>query len=97
LENCVEHQPAIIKRGDEILKTSTTILSLPLVQSNDTLILSTLLAMGDALVENSTNAVFPHKKSAPADSIPNIDSLEGSGNDGGDEYSALKRYQRHLE
>lgn len=53
--------------------------------------------MGDVLVETSGNAVLPHKKAAPADSIPNIDSLEGSGNDGGDEYSTLKRYQRHLE
>jgi 26S proteasome regulatory subunit T3 len=53
--------------------------------------------MADVLVEHSANAVLPHKKSAPADSIPNIDSLEGSGNDGGDEYSTLKRFQRHLE
>jgi 26S proteasome regulatory subunit T3 len=53
--------------------------------------------MGDVLVENPANAVLPHKKLAAADSIPNIDSLEGSGNDGGDEYSTLKRYQRHLE
>jgi 26S proteasome regulatory subunit T3 len=53
--------------------------------------------MGDVMVESSANAVWPHKKTAPADSIPNIDSLEGSGNDGGDEYSTLKRYQRHLE
>lgn len=53
--------------------------------------------MGNVLVENSVNAVLPHKKLAPADSIPNIESLEGSGNDGGDEYSTLKRYQRHLE
>lgn len=53
--------------------------------------------MGDVLVENSINAVLPQMKATPADSIPNIDSLEGSGNDGGDEYSTLKRYQRHLE
>lgn len=53
--------------------------------------------MGDVLVENSVHAVLPHKKSAPADSIPSIDSLEGSGHDGSDEYSMLKRYQRHLE
>jgi hypothetical protein len=59
--------------------------------------LSKLLIMGDVLLENSANAVLPHKKPAIADSIPNIDSLEGSGNDGGDEYSTLKRYQRHLE
>ncbi len=53
--------------------------------------------MGDVLVENPVNSVLPHKKQFPTDSIPNIDSLEGSGNDGGDEYSTLKRYQRHLE
>lgn len=53
--------------------------------------------MGDVAVENPANVVAPHKKLPPADSIPNIDSLEGSGNDGGDEYSTLKRYQRHLE
>jgi 26S proteasome regulatory subunit T3 len=53
--------------------------------------------MGDVLIENPANAVLPHKKLATADSIPNIDSLEGSGSDGGDEYSTLKRYQRHLE
>jgi len=53
--------------------------------------------MGDVLVENPANSVLLHKKQPPADSIPNIDSLEGSGNGGGDEYSTLKRYQRHLE
>lgn len=30
-------------------------------------------------------------------SIPNIDSLEGLGTDGSDEYSTLKKLQRHLE
>jgi 26S proteasome regulatory subunit T3 len=53
--------------------------------------------MGDVLVDHPANSVSPSKKQPPADSIPNIDSLEGSGNDGGDEYSTLKRYQRHLE
>lgn len=53
--------------------------------------------MGDVAVENPANTVAPHKRQPPTDSIPNIDSLEGSGNDGGDEYSTLKRYQRHLE
>lgn len=33
----------------------------------------------------------------PADAIPDIDSFEGAGADDEDEYSALKRYQRHLE
>jgi len=55
-------------------------------------------AMADVLLENPLNSVPPHKGTPlPADSIPNIDSLEGSSKDGGDEYSTLKRYQRHLE
>ena len=53
--------------------------------------------MGDVLVENPANNVAPHKKHAATESIPNIDVLEGAGNDGGDEYSTLKRYQRQLE
>jgi 26S proteasome regulatory subunit T3 len=53
--------------------------------------------MGDVLVDYPTNSVLLNNKQQPADSIPNIDSLEGPGNDSGDEYSTLKRYQRHLE
>lgn len=53
--------------------------------------------MGDVAIENPANQIAPHKKLGPADAIPNIDPLEGAGNDGGDEYAALKRYQRHLE
>lgn len=53
--------------------------------------------MGDVAVENPLNVVQPHKKQPPSDSIPDIDSLEGSGNDNGDEYATLKRLQRHLE
>lgn len=53
--------------------------------------------MGDVVVESPIHTVPPHKKQPPSDSIPNIDTLEGSGNDGGDEYATLKRYQRHLE
>lgn len=53
--------------------------------------------MGDVLIDNPINTIPPHKKLPPSDSIPNIDSLEGSGNDSGDEYATLKRYQRHLE
>lgn len=53
--------------------------------------------MGDVAIENPANQIAPHKKLGPADAIPNIDPLEGVGNDGGDEYAALKRYQRHLE
>ena len=53
--------------------------------------------MGDVAVENPANIVAPHKRQPPSNSIPNIDSLEGVGNDGSDEYSTLKKLQRHLE
>ena len=56
----------------------------------------TTFDMGDVLVENSAAQVPPHKKQLPS-SIPNIDSLEGLGTDGSDEYSTLKKLQRHLE
>lgn len=52
--------------------------------------------MGDVAVENPVNTVPPHKK-APVTSIPNIDSLEGIGTEDGDDYSTLKKLQRHLE
>ena len=52
--------------------------------------------MPDVLIENAATQVLPHKKQLPS-SIPNIDSLEGLGTDGGDEYSTLKKLQRHLE
>ena len=54
-------------------------------------------AMGSVAVENPASVVAPHKKQAPSNSIPNIDSLEGIGNDDSDEYSTLKKLQRHLE
>jgi 26S proteasome regulatory subunit T3 len=50
--------------------------------------------MGDVLVENPALTVPPHKK---LDSMPDIDSIEGTGASGEDEYSTLKRLQRHLE
>lgn len=53
--------------------------------------------MGDVAVENPINTPLPHKKPTPSNSIPNIDSLEGIGNDDSDEYSMLKKLQRHLE
>lgn len=53
--------------------------------------------MGDVVVENPANTVAPHKRQPTFNSIPNIDSLEGVGNDGSDEYSTLKKLQRHLE
>jgi 26S proteasome regulatory subunit T3 len=53
--------------------------------------------MGEVAVENPLSLVQPHKKQSLANSIPNIDSLEGVGNDDNDEYSTLKRLQRHLE
>jgi 26S proteasome regulatory subunit T3 len=49
--------------------------------------------MADVAVEIP---VAIHKRPAPADSVPIIDSLDGS-NDSGDEYATLKRLQRHLE
>ena len=48
-------------------------------------------------MENPMNVLPPHKKPTPSNSIPNIDSLEGIGNDDSDEYSMLKKLQRHLE
>ena len=53
--------------------------------------------MGDVLVENPAHTVPPHKKLPTSDSIPDIDSLEGIGANGEDEYSTFKRLQRHLE
>lgn len=50
--------------------------------------------MADVAVETP---VAIHKPPAAADSVPIIDSLEGTGNDSGDEYATLKRLQRHLE
>jgi len=52
--------------------------------------------MGDLMVETPATQVLPHRKQMPS-SIPNIDSLEGLGTDGSDEYSTLKKLQRHLE
>ncbi len=52
--------------------------------------------MGDVLIENPANMVLPHRKQMPS-SIPNIDSLEGIGTEGGDEYSTMKKLQAHLE
>ncbi len=53
--------------------------------------------MGDVLVENPVNTVPPHKKFPTLDSIPDVDSIEGAGANNEDEYSTLKRLQRHLE
>lgn len=53
--------------------------------------------MGDVLVDNPTHTVPPHKKTPISESIPDIDSLEGAGTDGSDEYSTLKKLQAHLE
>ncbi|RDW86582.1 proteasome regulatory particle base subunit RPT3 [Aspergillus mulundensis] len=53
--------------------------------------------MGDVAVENPASALSSYTKAAPLDTIPNIDSLEGTGADDGDEYATLKKLQRHLE
>ena len=52
--------------------------------------------MADVLMDNSGTQVLPNRKQMPS-SIPNIDSLEGLATDGSDEYSTLKKLQRHLE
>jgi hypothetical protein len=52
--------------------------------------------MGDVLLEKPMAIVPPHKLGI-ADSMPEIDSIEGAGLDGDDEYSTMKRLQRHLE
>lgn len=53
--------------------------------------------MGDVVVENPIHVPAPHKKASPSNAIPNIDSLEGIGNNESDEYFTLKKLQRHLE
>lgn len=53
--------------------------------------------MSAVAVESPAGIFAPHKKQAPSNSIPNIDSLEGISNDDNDEYSTLKKLQRHLE
>ena len=46
-------------------------------------------------MENPLNVIPPHKRQTPSN-IPSID-IEGIGNDDSDEYSTLKKLQRHLE
>jgi 26S proteasome regulatory subunit T3 len=53
--------------------------------------------MADVAVEFPPSALPFKTKAVPSDAIPDIDSLEGAGNEDEDEYSMLKRYQRHLE
>ena len=53
--------------------------------------------MGSVAVENPLDVLPPHKKPTTSNLIPNLDSLEGIGSDDNDEYSALKKLQRHLE
>lgn len=45
----------------------------------------------------ASEGLSSHKRLLMSNSIPNIDSLEGISNDGSDEYSTLKKLQRHLE
>lgn len=52
--------------------------------------------MADTAVQSPATMVLPLRKQLPS-SIPNIDSLEGLATDGSDEYSTLKKLQRHLE
>jgi 26S proteasome regulatory subunit T3 len=51
--------------------------------------------MADVAVEIPTAQPLLHRKQMS--SIPNIDTLEGLSSDGTDEYSTLKKLQRHLE
>ncbi|KAJ5452132.1 ATPase AAA-type core [Penicillium cf. griseofulvum] len=53
--------------------------------------------MGDVAVENPANNVTPLTKPGALDALANLDSLDGTGVDGNDEYATLKRLQRHLE
>lgn len=53
--------------------------------------------MGDVVVENPANNVTPLPKPGALDPLSNLESLEGTGVDGNDEYATLKRLQRHLE
>lgn len=53
--------------------------------------------MGDVAVENPANNVTPLAKASALDALANLDSLDGTGVDGNDEYATLKRLQRHLE
>lgn len=60
-------------------------------------ILLKISTMGDVAVENPANNVTPLPKPAALDALASLDSLEGTGTDGNDEYANLKRLQRHLE
>ena len=85
-------------RSLAILLTTNNQLTPALIVHQDTVSLILFsLSMADVLIENPLNTVPPHKKLPPSDSIPDIDSLEGAGSNGEDEYSTLKRLQRHLE
>jgi 26S proteasome regulatory subunit T3 len=53
--------------------------------------------MGDVAVESPANSLTPLPKPGALDALANLDSLEGAGADGNDEYATLKRLQRHLE
>ena len=52
--------------------------------------------MADTAVQRPATMELPLRKQLPF-SIPNIDSLEGLATDSSDEYSTLKKLQRHLE
>lgn len=52
--------------------------------------------MATAAVENPSLIVAPHQHGPPS-SIPAIESLEGMGDGDQDDYSVMKKLQRHLE
>ena len=51
--------------------------------------------MADIAVENPSSMISLYKRQMPTN-LPSID-IEGIGNDDNDEYSTLKKLQRHLE
>lgn len=53
--------------------------------------------MGDVAVETPALSLTSLPKTGALDAIATLDSLEGTGADGNDEYATLKRLQRHLE
>jgi len=87
--NLLIHPPSTPGHADERRSEKVNLLS-------DRISFQQLHTMADVLVDNAANQVLPHRKQIPS-SIPNIDSLEGLGTDGSDEYSTLKKLQRHLE
>lgn len=69
----------------------------PHLSDQEPISLHTYTTMGDVAVESPANSLTPLPKPGALDNLANLDSLEGVGADGNDEYATLKRLQRHLE